>query len=117
MFLRFDPRHRRRRFLLLAALLVATLAGVGGYALRGTANRAGALTAVVVPPAAPSTAGAGGGGVARALQDAYVSVLERVRPSVVEISTDAGLGSGVVYEDKGHIVTNAHVVGTPAASG
>jgi S1-C subfamily serine protease len=49
--------------------------------------------------------------VARALQDAYVSVLERVRPSVVEISTAAGLGSGVVYDDKGHIVTNAHVVG------
>jgi S1-C subfamily serine protease len=29
----------------------------------------------------------------------------------VEIATSAGLGSGVVYDDQGHIVTNAHVVG------
>ena len=36
----------------------------------------------------------------------------RVRPSVVEIITASGLGSGVVYDTAGHIVTNAHVVGT-----
>jgi S1-C subfamily serine protease len=35
-----------------------------------------------------------------------------VRPSVVEITTDSGLGSGVVYDAQGDIVTNAHVVGT-----
>jgi putative serine protease PepD len=32
-------------------------------------------------------------------------------PSVVQISTAEGLGSGVVYDDKGDIITNAHVVG------
>jgi S1-C subfamily serine protease len=48
---------------------------------------------------------------AQALQDAYVKVVAQVRPSVVEISTDTGLGSGVVYDAKGHIVTNNHVVG------
>jgi S1-C subfamily serine protease len=35
-----------------------------------------------------------------------------VLPSVVEIKTSSGLGSGVVYDTAGHIVTNAHVVGT-----
>jgi len=35
-----------------------------------------------------------------------------VRPSVVEIATGAGLGSGVAYDDHGDIVTNAHVVGS-----
>jgi len=51
-------------------------------------------------------------GSATALQDAYEAVLARVRPEVVEISTSEGLGSGIVYDDKGDIVTNAHVVGT-----
>ena len=35
-------------------------------------------------------------------------------PSVVEISTSQGSGSGVVYDAKGNIVTNAHVVGNAA---
>ncbi len=35
-----------------------------------------------------------------------------VLPSVVQISTSEGSGSGVVYDAKGDIVTNAHVVGT-----
>ena len=35
-------------------------------------------------------------------------------PSVVEISTSGGSGSGVVYDSKGNIVTNAHVVGAAA---
>jgi S1-C subfamily serine protease len=41
-----------------------------------------------------------------------VGVIGRVLPSVVEIRTSSGLGSGVVYDNKGDIVTNAHVVGT-----
>jgi putative serine protease PepD len=35
-----------------------------------------------------------------------------VLPSVVEIRTSSGLGSGVVFDGHGDIVTNAHVVGT-----
>ncbi len=46
------------------------------------------------------------------LQQEYVSAIRRVLPSVVEIKTASGLGSGVVYDTAGHIVTNAHVVGT-----
>ena len=41
-----------------------------------------------------------------------MSVIGRVLPSVVEIRTSSGLGSGVVFDSKGDIVTNAHVVGT-----
>jgi putative serine protease PepD len=50
-------------------------------------------------------------GAVGALQDAFVSLVTRLRPSVVEISTSEGLGSGVVHDGKGNIVTNAHVVG------
>jgi putative serine protease PepD len=54
--------------------------------------------------------------VAAALQQAFVSVVAKVRPEVVQItSTTNGtesLGSGVVYDTSGDIVTNAHVVGS-----
>ncbi len=48
----------------------------------------------------------------QALQDAYAGLVRRTLPSVVEIRTSAGLGSGVVFDDQGDVVTNAHVVGT-----
>ena len=47
-----------------------------------------------------------------ALQRDYVSAVKSARSSVVEISSDIGLGSGVVYDTKGDIVTNAHVLGS-----
>ena len=46
-----------------------------------------------------------------ALQNAFVSVFRAVSPSVVQIQTTEGLGSGIVFDTKGDIVTNAHVVG------
>ncbi|WP_035802774.1 S1C family serine protease [Kitasatospora mediocidica] len=56
------------------------------------------------PGAAPSTSDQ--------LQNDYQQVIGNVLPSVVQITTASGLGSGIVYDDKGDIVTNAHVVGT-----
>ncbi|MEV5876591.1 trypsin-like peptidase domain-containing protein [Streptomyces sp. NPDC052101] len=44
------------------------------------------------------------------LQSDYQKVIKNVLPSVVQIQASHDLGSGVVYDDKGHIVTNAHVV-------
>ncbi len=52
--------------------------------------------------------------LAQALQQQYVRVVQAVRPSVVEISSASGLGSGLVYDTRGDIVTNAHVVGNEA---
>ncbi|MGW7083234.1 S1C family serine protease [Streptomyces sp. NPDC054871] len=45
------------------------------------------------------------------LEGAYQQVIKDVLPSVVQIDASDSLGSGVVYDDKGHVVTNAHVVG------
>jgi S1-C subfamily serine protease len=39
-------------------------------------------------------------------------VIQKVLPSVVEISTSSGLGSGIVFDAAGDIVTNDHVVGS-----
>jgi putative serine protease PepD len=46
------------------------------------------------------------------LQQVFVSVNRRVSPSVVQIETGDGLGSGIVFDGTGNIVTNAHVVGS-----
>jgi S1-C subfamily serine protease len=51
-------------------------------------------------------------GAAFSLEQQYEQVVARVLPSVVQISTGSGSGSGVVYDSEGDIVTNAHVVGT-----
>jgi S1-C subfamily serine protease len=45
------------------------------------------------------------------LQNAFVNVYKKVSPSVVQIRTSEGLGSGIVFDKKGDIVTNDHVVG------
>jgi putative serine protease PepD len=45
-----------------------------------------------------------------ALQEQFVQVVKQVGPSVVLIQTDQGLGSGVVFDANGNLVTNAHVV-------
>jgi putative serine protease PepD len=55
------------------------------------------------PGASATRAATAGGSVA--LQQAYVNVIGRVLPSVVEIKTASGLGSGVVHDTAGHIVT------------
>ena len=51
-------------------------------------------------------------GDAFTVQAQMVDVIKKVNPAVVLIETNAGLGSGVIYDNKGDIVTNAHVVGT-----
>ncbi|MFB9622576.1 S1C family serine protease [Nonomuraea helvata] len=45
------------------------------------------------------------------LEAAYEDVIANVLPSIVQINTKVGLGSGIVYDTAGHIITNAHVVG------
>ena len=53
-----------------------------------------------------------GSGAAAQLENAYQQVIKEVLPSVVEIRTEQALGSGVIYDKLGDIVTNAHVVGS-----
>ncbi|MFJ5028039.1 S1C family serine protease [Streptomyces sp. NPDC088560] len=59
----------------------------------------------------PTTARADVPMAASDLQGQYQKVIKEVLPSVVQIQARDELGSGVVYDDRGHIVTNAHVVG------
>ncbi|MCP2338578.1 S1C family serine protease [Actinomadura rupiterrae] len=60
------------------------------------------------PSSAPATVPPGD--AAGQVEAQYEKVVETVLPSVVQITTDSGEGSGVVYDGSGDIVTNAHVV-------
>lgn len=86
-----------------AGLLVVGLSACGG----SNASQAASNTSASGSPSAPVSAG----GPATGLQQQYESVIRSVLPSVVEITTSTGLGSGIVYDNKGDIVTNDHVVG------
>lgn len=61
-----------------------------------------ATTAATAPTLSPQTGSA--------LEQSFVQVVKTVSPSVVQIESSSGLGSGVVFDRKGDIVTNAHVV-------
>ncbi|MEU0942043.1 trypsin-like peptidase domain-containing protein [Streptomyces canus] len=69
----------------------------------GSSGRKKTSTTQAAQAAAPAAAGD--------LQSDYQKVIKDVLPSVVQIQASNDLGSGVVYDDNGHIVTNAHVVG------
>ena len=87
--------------------------GAAGLRAPGLAVSVMAATAVL---AACSSSGrtfsASGDNSATELQTQYEQVVQHVLPSVVQISTGDSTGSGVVYDSRGDIVTNEHVVGT-----
>ena len=90
-----------------AAVAAAAVIGGGGFAL-------GAVTAEPGRAASPPAAAAQQAGTAQRAGTAgagYADVVRKVLPSVVLIRTASGLGSGVVLDGKGNIVTNAHVAG------
>jgi S1-C subfamily serine protease len=51
-----------------------------------------------------------GSGALDQFQDQLHQIVAKVLPSVVQINTPDGLGSGIVFDNEGDIVTNNHVV-------
>ena len=49
-------------------------------------------------------------GEASSLQQRFVSIVRAVSPAVVQVRTALALGSGVVFDARGDVITNAHVV-------
>ncbi|MBO0775992.1 MAG: trypsin-like peptidase domain-containing protein [Actinobacteria bacterium] len=98
------------RWLACTAVVAAVLAGVAGCSTGGNSGTKAAATASPSPASpAPSVPGTGG---ALQLQSQFERVVQTVLPSVVQITTSQGLGSGVVFDHSGDVVTNAHVVGS-----
>src|SRR6476661_5342124 len=97
-----------------AALIGAIIAGVAVAAVALATDPTPSREPSGTPASRPVSAG---GRVSRsvpasalALQGEIVNVVQSVSPSVVQIEDQRGLGSGIVFDASGHIVTNNHVV-------
>jgi putative serine protease PepD len=84
----------------LRALVRATpiVAGVAALAGCGATSHSATSTPATTTPAAET------------VQSKFVNVVKTVSPAVVQIQTSSGLGSGIVFDSRGNVVTNAHVV-------
>jgi len=102
----------------LGAILAVSIGGGGSSTPFASSAPSGSSTfpvGGVVPAAARGEAGTGLSAIAN-----LADVVERVRPSVVTVNTvvtnragtpqGEGLGTGVVVDQQGHILTNYHVV-------
>ena len=106
------PRRSRAAMFLASTALAAVVgagAGVGGYALLGPSGLAASAPVSAVPVAQPAT-----------LDGSVTAAAQKISPSVVTITVRSagggGIGSGVVLDDAGHILTNDHVVSTSGTS-
>src|SRR5690606_38074161 len=124
--------------LLLALLVIAPACELSGSSAAGSPT-APAATAdpSTATTAATATAPPSGASVATAttqaappaatsvdLSQAVIQVVQNVKPAVVQITNEQvqinqfnqpltvprGVGSGVIYDDQGHILTNNHVI-------
>ncbi|MFE5603774.1 trypsin-like peptidase domain-containing protein [Streptomyces coelicoflavus] len=104
-------RRRRAKTLVGGALLVALVSGGIGGAVGAYLERNGGVGTVELPQAAPEDA--------ERAPDSVAGIAARALPSVVTLhvsgSGAAGTGTGFVLDDRGHILTNNHVV-EPAGS-
>jgi S1-C subfamily serine protease len=93
-----SPRFVAAQAATALALVVVTVAVSQGLTpTRATAQAtASPLTATVASATAPA--------------GSVTAVAQQVGPAVVSVRTDQGLGSGVIYDPSGLILTNAHVV-------
>ncbi|WP_333744619.1 S1C family serine protease, partial [Streptomyces ardesiacus] len=105
-------RRRRVRTLVGGSLLIALISGGLGGAVGAYLERNGGVGTVELPQAAPEAA--------ERAPDSVAGIAARALPSVVTLhvsgSEASGTGTGFVLDDRGHILTNNHVV-EPAGSG
>jgi putative serine protease PepD len=92
----FDGSSSTRWFCWLMLVMGGALAVAG----------CGATSATSTGPSAMPT---GSQSQAATLEQQFVAVIKETQPEVVQVQTNSGLGSGVIFDAKGDIVTNAHV--------
>ncbi|WTS81519.1 trypsin-like peptidase domain-containing protein [Streptomyces sp. NBC_00104] len=106
-------RRRRGKVLLAGALLIAVVAGGIGGAVGTYLERNGGVGAVELPQTSD--------GVTGRAPDSVAGIAASALPSVVtlHVSGDSaqGTGTGFVLDERGHILTNNHVVDPAGTSG
>ncbi|WP_246203715.1 trypsin-like peptidase domain-containing protein [Streptomyces tailanensis] len=109
-----QARHKRGlKIAAVGAVLIALVSGGAGGAVGAYLERNGGVGEVELPQS-------GGGGTGRA-PDSVAGIAASALPSVVTLhvsGSDAqGTGTGFVLDERGHILTNNHVVEAAATSG
>ncbi|MFJ5719303.1 trypsin-like peptidase domain-containing protein [Streptomyces sp. NPDC093149] len=106
-------KKSRRGSLLIGAVLLALVAGGIGGGIGSYIERNGGLTRVELPQAGRNSGG-------RA-PDSVAGIAASALPSVVTLhvsgTTESGTGTGFVLDNRGHILTNNHVVAPAGSSG
>ncbi|ALV52055.1 serine protease [Streptomyces sp. 4F] len=99
-------RGRRRRALVGGALVIALVSGVAGGVVGVQLERNGGIGAVELPQAGVEAPDRD--------PDSVAGIAAQALPSVVTLHVSgggkAGTGTGFVLDDRGHILTNDHVV-------
>jgi S1-C subfamily serine protease len=96
------PKNTRCLVWLSLAATVVFVAGCNSSSSPDSAATSSSATASSATATAAPTATAQGADIP--------ALVRQVEPSVVTVLTASGLGSGIVYQENGTIVTNAHVV-------
>ncbi|WP_326679481.1 S1C family serine protease [Streptomyces sp. NBC_01237] len=103
----------RRGTVLIGAVLLAVVAGGIGGGIGAYVERNGGLTSVELPQTGRDSGG-------RA-PDSVAGIAASALPSVVTLhvngASESGTGTGFVLDNKGHILTNNHVVSPAGSSG
>jgi putative serine protease PepD len=89
-------------------------AAPGATGATGAPAGSGAIASGLASPgqgAASNAPSLGGSSALDQLEAEYVAIVQRVSPSVVVIESQDALGSGVIFDSTGDVITNAHVVG------
>ncbi|MGH2698033.1 MAG: S1C family serine protease [Actinomycetota bacterium] len=94
-------KNRPSAATILAGILAALLLVTGGYLAAEVTEDDTSTTGVRTGPAGP---------VPVRVEEPVAEVADALLPSVVQLETGGGLGSGVVYKEGGLILTAAHVV-------
>ncbi|MDN3026572.1 trypsin-like peptidase domain-containing protein [Streptomyces sp. S.PB5] len=106
-------RKRARKLLVIGAVVLALVSGGVGGAVGAYLERNGGVGDVELPQAGAEPAG-------RA-PDSVAGIAARALPSVVTLhvtgAEEQGTGTGFVLDDRGHILTNNHVVEPAGADG
>ncbi|MFJ6404511.1 trypsin-like peptidase domain-containing protein [Streptomyces hydrogenans] len=107
------PKKSRRGLALVGALAFALLTGVIGGGVGAYVERNGGIGTVELPQAEA--------GSADRAPDSVAGIAAAALPGVVTLHVSgggsAGTGTGFVLDNRGHILTNNHVVDAAAASG